>query len=113
MKNWIYFTFWFILLILTEATSLYCVKYWSIHQSQIIYLGLSLILYMGTAWCLSRMLMIYSEIAVVNILWNIISTLYGLAIGILIFQEHVSNLQLLGSILGIISIILILNDDNK
>jgi multidrug transporter EmrE-like cation transporter len=47
------------------------------------------------------------NISTVNIIWNILSTIYGLIIGVLIFQEKIHTLQIYGVLLGVLGIGLI------
>lgn len=51
------------------------------------------------------------HIATINITWNLLSTLYGLFIGIILFQEKVGSLQIYGILLGMISLGLICWED--
>ena len=58
---------------------------------------------------LLRFAALYEGIGIVNFLWNILSTLFGFAIGIYFFKEKITNLQAIGvaiSLLGISLIIL-------
>jgi drug/metabolite transporter (DMT)-like permease len=54
-----------------------------------------------------------NNISTVNITWNILSTLYGLLIGMIIFGEKVKSLQLYGVILGLVSLAFIFYDGDK
>jgi drug/metabolite transporter (DMT)-like permease len=54
-----------------------------------------------------------NNISTVNITWNILSTLYGLLIGMIIFGEKVKSLQWYGVILGMISLVFIFYDGDK
>lgn len=104
--------FWFVLIILAEAGALYSVKKYSIDKDTK-YLVASMIGYMIIPLFLYRLLKIGQGIAMVNVMWNILSTIYGFIIGVAIFGEAVSHLQLIGSILGVLGIILILWGHNS
>jgi multidrug transporter EmrE-like cation transporter len=99
----------FTCIILTESIALYSVKKYSIDNKKI-YLLLSMCMY-----SLIPILLYYiispkyckENISTVNIIWNILSTLYGLMIGVYIFSEHISSLQILGIILSTIGLIFI------
>ena len=100
----------FIFIVLTESIGLYSVKKYSIEDNKKMYLLLSMCMY-----ALIPILLYYiispkyckENISTVNIIWNILSTLYGLMIGVYIFSEHISSLQILGIILSTIGLIFI------
>ena len=50
----------------------------------------------------------YEGIGIVNLLWNILSTLFGFGIGIYLFNERVHYLQLIGAAFSFVGIGLIL-----
>jgi multidrug transporter EmrE-like cation transporter len=49
----------------------------------------------------------YEGIGMVNFFWNILSTLLMFAIGIFMFKEKVSNIQLVGIILSLLGLSLV------
>lgn len=103
--------FWFFLIICFEAAALYSIKMYSInHDTK--YLIISILGYMLIPIFLYRLLKIGEGIAMTNVIWNILSTIYGFIIGMAIFSEKVSNLQIIGSILGTMGIIMILWEGN-
>ena len=110
MINW-FIVWWFLTIILSEALALYFVKKFSINQNHPEYLVYSMGLYCLTVWSLSKILIYGQGIALINILWNIASSLYGIAIGVFIFGEYLTNLQLIGGVLGILSIILLTTEE--
>lgn len=73
------------------------------------YLLLYLMLYMIIPFFLIKTLK-YEGIGVVNMLWNIISTIVVILIGYYVFSERINHLQYLGIGLGFLSIILICNN---
>ena len=66
----------------------------------------SLIYGLGVVPLLSRILK-YEGIGIVNLLWNILSTLFGFGIGIFIFNERIHYLQFIGALLSLLGIGLI------
>jgi drug/metabolite transporter (DMT)-like permease len=61
----------------------------------------------GVAPLLAKSLQ-YEGIGIVNLLWNIVSTLFGFGIGIYLFNERVHYLQLIGAAFSFLGIGLIL-----
>lgn len=105
--------FWFLLILVTEAMAFYCVKTAANDATKAYYLPIGVAFYIGTIISLYNVLKLGQGIAVVNILWSIASVLYGTLIGILIFGETITNLQLIGAALGFVAIVLICMDGNK
>ena len=89
------------IIVLCEALALYYVKAYSINESYHL-LIFSMILYATIPYFLYRILRNQEEIAVINVIWNVCSTLYGLFIGIVLFNEHISSYQKVGIILATI-----------
>jgi len=87
-------TFWFVKKAAVESNNLYLI--------------IAMAIYTFVMYSFYRILRQGKNLATVNVLWNVASCLYGLAIGILIFQEKISNLEILGSLLATIGIFLIL-----
>ena len=50
----------------------------------------------------------YEGIGIVNLLWNIFSTLFGFGIGVLLFNERIHYLQYIGAAFSIFGIGLII-----
>lgn len=46
-------------------------------------------------------------LVITSILWSVLSIIGFLAIGLIIFRESVSNLQILGILLGVVSIVIL------
>jgi drug/metabolite transporter (DMT)-like permease len=98
---------WLAILVFVEFWALFFVQ-----KSQKIkdkkYLIFTMILY-GT--CISLLLyklLEYKNIAIVNFLWNIFSTLSGFFIALVIYKEEINNLEWAGAALGILSLGLII-----
>ena len=52
----------------------------------------------------------YEGIGLTNFLWNVLSTIIGFAIGVLIFKEKVRNMQIMGVIVSLVGVAMILLD---
>ena len=86
-----------------EATSLYYLQAGGLQNTimaSLIYAG-------GVVPFLSKALQ-YGGIGIVNLLWNIFSTLFGFGIGIIIFKERVHYMQYIGAAFSIVGIGLII-----
>lgn len=103
-----YLLFWFFLTLTAEMLMFYFVKKAKYDKQNLI---ISIVLYGCIPFFLYKMLQYDDEIGILNVIWNILSTIYGLLIGILIFNERISNLQCWGALLGLLSIVMILHDD--
>lgn len=101
---------WFFIIICIEALALYCIKMYSVTR-QNKYLYTSMFCYLLIPLFLYKLLQIGKGIGIVNVIWNILSTIYGFMIGVLLFSENINSMQILGSILGVIGITLILWDE--
>jgi len=103
--------FWLILIIACESIALYAIKKYSIDNTHSIYLVGSIILYAAIPLFLYKILKNDMGIAIANILWNIASTLYGLLIGVILFNEGITFEQKIGATLGTAGVILIMWDE--
>jgi len=84
---------------IVEAFGLYSLRAGNILVTSLIY-GL------GVVPLLSRALK-YEGIGIVNLLFNIMTTLFGFGIGIFIFNERIHYLQIIGALLSLLGIGLI------
>jgi len=91
---------WLITIIAAESVALYCVKKYSIDDNLHRYILLGIILYAYIPFALYKITKNGQGIAITNIIWNIASTIYGLLIGILLFDESISWEQKIGILLG-------------
>ena len=98
---------WFILLLSCEALAFYLIKKHSIIKHDTKYLFFSISLYVLIPIFLSKLLKYDNKIGILNLLWSIISVIYALMIGVILFHEKVTHMQLLGAIMGFLSIGLI------
>ena len=94
-------------IVIMESVALYSIKLYSIGKSSKLWLCLSILLYGLIPIALLSALKNNVGISLINSSWNILSTVYGLIIGILIFSEVASGLELLGIATGLISLMLI------
>lgn len=62
------------------------------------------------SYCLAATILafafLYTKIGVINLSWNIISTIYGFIVGFLIFKEHLTAREIIGAILGFIGLLI-------
>ena len=96
------------LLIIIESLALYYVKKSSLageHKGT--FLVSSMILYALLPLVLYSMLQIHPKISIINVLWNVLSTMYGVFIGYILFKENINSTQFIGIFLGITSIYLL------
>lgn len=93
----------FLLIVIFEFIALYSVKKYSIDKN-LLFLIMSCICYAAVPIVIYFVLVKGNNISTVNITWNILSTLYGLLIGLVLFGEKVGSLQIYGIILGTISL---------
>jgi multidrug transporter EmrE-like cation transporter len=96
----------FCLIVVLECIALFFIKYAGKNKKPS-FIPISVICYGLIAVVLYFIITKGENIATTNICWNILSTIYGLIIGVLIFNEKVSNLQFLGIMLGFLSFFLI------
>lgn len=97
--------FWLFSIIIAESFALYYVKKYSINDTNNVFIYVSIILYAYIPFALYKITHNCSGIAVTNIVWNIASTIYGLIIGMLLFDENITFEQKIGISLGFLSII--------
>lgn len=98
----------FSLIVALEFIALYSIKLFSQQSNNRKYLYLSMFCYGIIPILLFYILQITHQISTINVTWNILSTLYGFAIGVWIYKEDLSNRQILGVVLGTIALILVL-----
>ena len=99
---------WFVIILCVEAFALYYVRKSSDDNGRWRYLIISCLLYLTIPILLYLILVKTHKIAILNGIWNIASTIYGLMIGILIFSEIYTTKQYIGIILGLFSLILMI-----
>ena len=99
-------------IVVLEFIALYSIKYYSLHKN-LPSLLLSCLCYALIPIILYFLLVRGSNIATVNITWNILSTIYGLFIGVMLFQEKISNVQWYGIAFGFLSLIFLCWEGKK
>ncbi len=103
---------WLAILVFVEFWALYFVqKSQKVNDKK--YLIFTMLLYGLCISLLLYKLLEYKNIAIVNFLWNIFSTLSGFFITLVIFKEHLNNLEWAGAALGILSLALIIYGGNQ
>jgi drug/metabolite transporter (DMT)-like permease len=111
----------FFILFITESIALYSIKKYYILSSSINssdlpnykYLIISMICYGLIPILLLFLLHKSLNIGYINIIWNVMSNIYGLMIGIIIFSEVIYNTQWVGIILAFFGLFLIYYGDKK
>jgi len=96
---------WLGIIIVLEACALYYVKKYATDDNKIKFLFMSVILYAIIPYLLYKITKDGTGIAITNTIWNIVSTIYGLLIGIIIFNEHITTEQKVGITFGTIGIL--------
>jgi drug/metabolite transporter (DMT)-like permease len=97
-----------IFLVLFDSTVLYSIKRFWTDPTQYRWMILAMVLYgIIVPICLYKALS-YAGIGMVNFFWNICSIIIGFLIGIHLFKEQVTLLQILGITFCIIGIVLLL-----
>lgn len=101
MKEWL----WLFVVIVLEFCALYNIKNATVTGSDGL-LVISVICYGLIPICLYQITKSGSGVALVNIVWNILSSMYGILIGIMLFGETITFHQKLGTLVGFLSIYL-------
>lgn len=100
----------FLLLIFSEMVALYSIKkYKETHKNM--YTFLAILGYMMVAITLIKIVEKNDTVSLTNVFWNVLSSVYGLFIGYMLFKEKITRNQFLGVMLAIISIVLINGND--
>jgi len=102
-----------ILLIIIESSAFYYVKKYSIDDNKYLFLTYSIILYSFIPIVLYFIFKNNGTLVITNIVWNIASIIYGIFIGVVLFNENISDKQKIGAMLGFFGLILMLYYDNK
>lgn len=95
----------FLLLLISEILALYCVKKSSVNKDKK-WLFYSCIFYSLVPIFLYFILRKTHKIGSLNSTWNIVSSIYGVLLGVLIFSEIYTPKQCLGIFFGILALIL-------
>lgn len=104
---------WLITMIAAESVAFYCVKKYSVDNSSSFYLFFAVVLFAYIPLALYKIIDNGTSIALVNIIFNMVSMIYGLLIGVLIFNESLSFEQKIGIIIGFIAVILMIWHSKK
>ena len=113
MSKYLYLALLLSVLISFENTALYAIKKLSVNPLNYNWLILCSLTYGLVIPPLLYKMLTYEGIGMVNFFWNIFSTLSGFMIGILIFSESVTHLQLIGITLSLLGIGLVVLGDGK
>lgn len=94
----------FLIIVILEIIALYSIKQYTIYKNCFLPI-LAFFSYGIIPFIIYFILVNGNNISIVNVAWNILSILYGIFIGFLLFKEHISSLQWCGIILGTFSIV--------
>ena len=99
----------FLGIILFEFIALLLIKKSQVDpQHAFLIMSIAIACYAAVAICLYNLVKCNKSVSMSNSLWNIASTMYGLFIGLVLFQEKITPSQWFGLILGSIGIVFIL-----
>lgn len=99
----------FLALISFEFLALYSIKKYKKSKDNK-YVLLSVLGYSLVALTLIRIVDKNDSVSLTNVTWNILSSMYGLFIGYILFTEEITTKQFLGITVGVISLLLINGD---
>lgn len=102
----------FILLAVLEVIALYYVKT-VFNKKNTMWVIVPMFLYALIPLVLLLILRYLKSISITNFAWNVMSTTYGLLLGILFFKEHLTPVQWVGISLGFLSIFLVFRPSEK
>ena len=98
-----------ILLIILSAASVtagdFFAKYWSINTRSVFYV-LAIMGYVGSSIFYIPTLL-REGLIITSVLWSLLSIIGFLVVGILIFKETLTNLEIIGVMLGIASLVIL------
>ena len=100
----------FMCIVILEFTALYSVKKYSLHGSGYL-LAICILCYALIPLFLFLILKQKQNIATVNIIWNVLSSVYGVLIGVVLFKERINLIQSLGIVLGVVGLVLIFSSN--
>jgi len=88
-----------------EAVALYFIR-----AGGVMNVSIASVLYAAGAVPLLSFATKYEGIGIANFLWNVMSTLIGFGIGIVMFKEKIRNLQIMGVLVSMLGVGMILLD---
>lgn len=101
----------FCLIVFLEIVALFSIKEYTIHKNYFLPL-LAFFSYGIIPFIIYFILVNGNNISIVNVAWNILSILYGIFIGFILFKEHITKLQWIGIILGTFSLFLLFYEND-
>ena len=104
-NNYIFIILSALILTLIETFGQYNLKEYTLKNNIYFYL-FGLLLYIISATIFMNLLS-HEKIGVINLIWNIISTLFVFTMGYIIFKESINKYEMVGIIFAVISIILL------
>ena len=97
----------FTLIVVLEVLALYAIKEYSISHRPI-FIPLFITCYALIPILLVLILREKQNISTVNIIWNIITTICGLILGLILYREEITPIQFFGICLGTLGLVLML-----
>ena len=94
-----------LILTIIETYAQYNLKEFSLNR-RLPYYILGIILYVVSAMIFMNLLS-YEKVGIVNLIWNIMSTLSVFIMGYLIFNESLNNYEMVGAVMAIVGLILL------
>ena len=98
---------WLLILIVVEIIALSSIKKYSISNTEHRYLVLAAVLYGLLVPYFIYRLLTYQGIGMVNTVFNVISSIVLILIGVFLFDEKLNRLQVLGLITGITGMVIV------
>jgi len=98
-----------VILVTIELLAVISLKHWSTTKNNI-FLFLGLFGYIVVGALFAYILHTHSQMTVVNSLWQVMNVILISAVGLLIFNEHITPKQMVGVCLAIIATILLALD---
>lgn len=103
--GYVFILFMALILTIIETYGQYNLKEYSLNKRVPYYL-LGIILYVVSATIFMNLLS-YEKVGVINLIWNIMSTLSVFIMGYLIFNESLNSYEMVGAMMAIIGLILL------
>jgi multidrug transporter EmrE-like cation transporter len=100
----------FFILLFCEVVALFSIKEYQVSRNKS-YAVLGILAYICVALSLISIVHQNNNISLTNVAWNVMSSIYGIFIGYIIFKEKITKTNLIGVLIGMFSLILI-NGEN-
>jgi len=94
-----------LIMTIVETYAQYNLKEYSLNN-KLSYIVLGLLFYVVSA-IMFMSLLSYEKVGIVNLIWNIMSTLLVFIMGYLVFNESLNSYELVGAVMAIVGLILL------